>query len=66
MPYDFGLVQTIDGLGHGIVIRISDAADGGVNIRPRQTLNAVKIPSIVYSIQENTVNEYTQTHSLNM
>ena len=38
MPYDFGLVQTIDGLGHGIVIRISDAADGGVNICLRQTL----------------------------
>lgn len=37
MPYDFGLVQTIDGLGHGIVIRISDAADGGVNTCLRQT-----------------------------
>ena len=37
MPYDFSLVQTIDGLSHGIVIRISDAADGGVTIRLRQT-----------------------------
>ncbi|SEQ47349.1 hypothetical protein SAMN05421510_105918 [Nitrosomonas ureae] len=32
MPYDFGLVQTIDGLGHGIVIRISDTANRNFNI----------------------------------
>ncbi|WP_350117122.1 hypothetical protein, partial [Nitrosomonas sp.] len=27
---------------------------------------AVRIPSVVYSIQENTVDEHTQTHSLNI
>ncbi|MBP9101675.1 MAG: hypothetical protein KBF68_09975, partial [Nitrosomonas sp.] len=26
----------------------------------------VRIPSVVYSIQENTVDEHTQTHSLNI
>ncbi|SDW12009.1 hypothetical protein SAMN05216333_1011, partial [Nitrosomonas oligotropha] len=29
-------------------------------------LLAVRIPSVVYSIQENTVDEDTQTHSLNI
>ncbi|MBP9101409.1 MAG: helix-turn-helix transcriptional regulator [Nitrosomonas sp.] len=36
---------------------------------PQSTLSAiehVRIPSVVYSIQENTVDEHTQTHSLNI
>ena len=38
----------------------------GSRLAERLIMLIVRIPSVVYSIQENTVDEYTQTHSLNI
>jgi hypothetical protein len=38
---DLGLVEAVDGLREGVVITVSDAADGGIDAGPDQTLSIV-------------------------